>query len=77
MAAELARNLPTPNPLPALSAEQKLLAGDHLAKLLKSRIAYHHSGLKLRRARRYRSKPLAKAGFSFVSWWRRWAWLPV
>src|SRR5260221_1809702 len=44
MAAELARNLPTPNPL-QLSAEQKLIAGGHLARLLKSRIAYHHSGL--------------------------------
>jgi len=39
MAAELARNLPTPNPL-QLSTEQKLIAGEHLAKLLKSRIAF-------------------------------------
>src|SRR5713226_5988513 len=31
MAAELARYLPTPNPLP-LSPEQKLLVGEHLAK---------------------------------------------
>jgi len=44
MAAELARNLPTPNPL-QLSAGQKQIAGEHLARLLKSRIAYHHSGL--------------------------------
>src|SRR4029079_18024482 len=43
-AADLARQLPTPNPL-QLSAEQKLIVGDHLAKLLKSRVAYHHSGL--------------------------------
>ncbi len=60
MAAELARNLPTPNPL-QLSAEQKLLAGDHLAKLLKSRIAYHHSGLSYG-ARAGIIEPLAKAG---------------
>ena len=35
MAAELARQLPTPNPL-ALSTEQKQIVGEHLAKLLKS-----------------------------------------
>src|SRR5204862_8035055 len=44
LAAELARQLPTPNPL-QLSHEQKLLAGEHLAKMLNNRIAYHHSGL--------------------------------
>src|SRR5204863_6849491 len=44
LAAELARHLPTPNPL-QLGHEQKLLVGEHLAKLLRSRIAYHHSGL--------------------------------
>ncbi|MDB6066011.1 MAG: box helicase domain protein [Pedosphaera sp.] len=60
MAAELARNLPTPNPL-QLTAEQKLLVGDHLAKLLKSRIAYHHSGLSYG-ARAGVIEPLAKAG---------------
>ncbi len=60
MAAELARNLPTPNPL-QLSAEQKLIAGEHLAKLLKSRIAYHHSGLSYG-ARAGVIEPLAKAG---------------
>jgi len=60
MAAELARNLPTPNPL-QLSADQKLLAGDHLAKLLKSRIAFHHSGLSYG-ARAGVIEPLAKAG---------------
>src|SRR5262249_34824003 len=42
MAADLARNLPTPNPL-QLSTEQKQIVGEHLAKMLKSRIAYHHS----------------------------------
>jgi hypothetical protein len=60
MAADLARNLPTPNPL-QLSAEQKLLVGDHLAKLLKSRVAYHHSGLSYG-ARAGVIEPLAKAG---------------
>ena len=60
MAAELARTLPTPNPL-QLSADQKILAGDHLAKLLKSRIAYHHSGLSYG-ARAGVIEPLAKAG---------------
>src|SRR5204862_2683455 len=43
LAAELARFLPNPNPL-ALSPEQKLLVGEHMAKMLKSRITYHHSG---------------------------------
>jgi hypothetical protein len=60
MAAELARNLPTPNPL-QLSPEQKLIVGDHLAKMLKSRIAYHHSGLSYG-ARAGVIEPLAKAG---------------
>src|SRR5580700_11405093 len=44
MANELSRLLPTPNPL-KLSAEQKTLVGESLARMLKSRIAYHHSGL--------------------------------
>jgi superfamily II DNA/RNA helicase len=60
MAAELARQLPTPNPL-QLTTEQKLIAGEHLAKLLKSRIAYHHSGLSYA-ARAGVIEPLAKAG---------------
>jgi len=60
MAADLARNLPTPNPLP-LSTEQKQLVGEHLAKLLKSRITYHHSGLSYA-ARAGVVEPLAKAG---------------
>ncbi|HEU5125888.1 MAG TPA: DEAD/DEAH box helicase [Verrucomicrobiae bacterium] len=60
MAADLARQLPTPNPL-QLSAEQKLIVGDHLAKMLKSRIAYHHSGLSYG-ARAGVIEPLAKAG---------------
>jgi len=60
MAADLARQLPNPNPL-QLSTEQKLISGDHLAKLLKSRIAYHHSGLSYA-ARAGVIEPLAKAG---------------
>jgi superfamily II DNA/RNA helicase len=60
MAAELARQLPNPNPL-QLSTEQKLIVGEHLAKLLKARIAYHHSGLSYG-ARAGVIEPLAKAG---------------
>jgi len=60
MATELARQLPNPNPL-ALSAAQKQLVGDHLARLLKCRIAYHHSGLSYA-ARAGVVEPLAKAG---------------
>src|SRR5213083_3060664 len=44
MAAELTRFLPLPNPL-QLSEEQRKLAGEHLGKMLRSRIVYHHSGL--------------------------------
>src|SRR4051812_13193009 len=60
MAADLARQLPTPNPL-QLSTDQKLIAGEHLGRLLKSRIAYHHSGLSYG-ARAGVIEPLAKAG---------------
>jgi late competence protein required for DNA uptake (superfamily II DNA/RNA helicase) len=60
MASELARQLPTPNPL-QLSTEQKLIVGEHLAKLLKSRVTYHHSGLSYG-ARAGVIEPLAKAG---------------
>ena len=60
MASELARQLPTPNPL-ALSTEQKLVVGDQLGKLLKARVAYHHSGLSYA-ARAGVIEPLAKAG---------------
>jgi len=60
MAAELARQLPTPNPL-SLSSEQKLVVGENLARLLKCRVAYHHSGLSYG-ARAGVVEPLAKAG---------------
>src|SRR5687767_7669205 len=60
MAAELARYLPTPNPL-TLSQEQRLIVGENLGKMLKSRIAYHHSGLSYA-ARAGVIEPLAKAG---------------
>jgi hypothetical protein len=60
MAAELARQLPNPNPL-LLSAAQKQVVGEHLARLLKCRVAYHHSGLSYA-ARAGVLEPLAKAG---------------
>jgi superfamily II DNA/RNA helicase len=60
LAAEIARNLPTPNPLP-LNIDQKNLAGEHLSKLLKSRVVYHHSGLSYG-IRAGLIEPLAKAG---------------
>jgi superfamily II DNA/RNA helicase len=60
MANELARMLPTPNPL-SLSPEQKALANESLARMLKSRVAYHHSGLSYA-ARAGVVEPLAKAG---------------
>ncbi|MEY2467240.1 MAG: ATP-dependent helicase, partial [Verrucomicrobiota bacterium] len=44
-----------------LSHEQKLVVGEHLAKLLKSRVTYHHSGLSYA-ARAGVIEPLAKAG---------------
>ena len=60
LAAEIARQLPAPNPL-TLSYEQKHLVGDHLAKMLKGRVAYHHSGLSYA-TRAGVIEPLAKAG---------------
>lgn len=60
LANELSRYLPNPNPL-QLTVEQKQLVGEHLGKLLKSRVAYHHSGLSYG-ARAGVIEPLAKAG---------------
>jgi superfamily II DNA/RNA helicase len=60
LAGELARQLPTPNPL-SLSARQKALLSDPLARMLKCRVAYHHSGLSYG-ARAGVIEPLAKAG---------------
>src|SRR5947199_1558559 len=60
LAAELTRYMPTPNPL-TLRIDQKQLVGEHLAKMLKNRIAYHHSGLSYA-ARAGVIEPLAKAG---------------
>jgi superfamily II DNA/RNA helicase len=60
MASELARQLPAPQPL-QLGTEQKLLVGEHLARLLKVRVCYHHSGLSYG-ARAGVIEPLAKAG---------------
>lgn len=60
IATELARQLPTPFPL-QLSEAQRKLVGEHLAKLLKARVAYHHSGLSYA-VRAGVIEPLAKAG---------------
>jgi replicative superfamily II helicase len=59
LAADLARQLPIVNPL-QLSTEQKLVVGEHLAKLLKTRVA---SGS---------SSPWPRPGNCEWSW-RRWA----
>src|SRR6201999_1348211 len=50
----------TPNPL-SLSAEQKALVGESMARMLKARVCYHHSGLSYA-ARAGVVEPLAKAG---------------
>ena len=60
LAADIARNLPNPNPL-QLTAGQKDLVDDHLARMLQARVAYHHSGLSYG-ARAGVVEPLAKAG---------------
>src|SRR5215510_2100394 len=60
MARDLSRQLPCPNPL-QLTVEQKLIAGPHLERMLKARIAYHHSGLSYA-TRAGVIEPLAKAG---------------
>jgi DEAD/DEAH box helicase len=60
MAADLARQLPNSNPL-VLSDAQRRLVGENVAKMLRSRVAYHHSGLSYA-VRAGVIEPLAKAG---------------
>jgi len=60
IAAEIARELPNPNPL-VLSEPQRRLVGEHLARMLRARVAYHHSGLSYG-IRAGVIEPLAKAG---------------
>ncbi|MCD8483923.1 MAG: hypothetical protein LR015_15515 [Verrucomicrobia bacterium] len=56
----MASLLPEEDPL-QLTDEQNAIAGDSLAKLLRARIAYHHSGLDYKQ-RAGLVEPLAKAG---------------
>jgi len=60
LASDLARQLPCPQPL-QLTEAQKRLVGEPLAKMLKSRVAYHHSGLSYA-VRAGVIEPLTKAG---------------
>jgi superfamily II DNA/RNA helicase len=60
MAQAIASAMTLRDPLP-LSAEQEALAGKRLAKLLRNRVAYHHSGLSYA-VRAGLIEPLAKAG---------------
>lgn len=60
LAMQLARMLPEEEPL-VLTPEQRRLAGDTLARLLRLRIAFHHSGLDYAQ-RAGLVEPLAKAG---------------
>ena len=60
LARQLAAALPADQPL-ALTLEQEQLAGNQLARLLRSRVAYHHSGLHYAQ-RAGLIEPLAKAG---------------
>ncbi len=60
LATRIARYLPTPDPL-QLTPEQRRLLSAPMARMLKSRIAYHHSGLPYG-ARAGVIEPLAKAG---------------
>lgn len=60
LARDLSAALPVDDPLP-LSPEQSALAGEPLARMLRRRIAYHHSGLSYA-ARAGLIEPLAKAG---------------
>jgi len=60
LAGKLSAALPLPEWL-ELTQEQRAIAGDDLAKLLRNRIAFHHSGLNYRQ-RAGLIEPLAKAG---------------
>ncbi|MEO5722683.1 MAG: DEAD/DEAH box helicase [Chthoniobacterales bacterium] len=60
LAQAMASAMTVRDPLP-LSAAQEALAGKRLAKLLRSRVAYHHSGLSYA-VRAGLIEPLAKAG---------------
>ena len=60
MAQAIGNALPQRDPL-ALSPAQEALAGKRLAKLLRNRVAYHHSGLSYA-VRAGLIEPLAKAG---------------
>jgi hypothetical protein len=60
LARQLARMLPEEDPL-VLTEAQTRLAGESLARLLRARIAFHHSGLSYRQ-RAGLVEPLAKAG---------------
>ncbi len=60
LARQFARELPLTDPL-TLTPEQELVCGPELVKLLKQRVAYHHSGLTYAQ-RAGVIEPLAKAG---------------
>ena len=60
LARQFARELPLSDPL-TLTAEQESICGPALAKLLRQRVAYHHSGLTYAQ-RAGLIEPLAKAG---------------
>ena len=60
LARQLSLQLPNQDPL-VLTDEQKRLVGDHMARMLQNRVAYHHSGLSYA-ARAGVIEPLAKAG---------------
>ena len=60
LAFDIARMLPEEDPL-VLTPDQEKLAGDRLKRLLRARVAYHHSGLDYGQ-RAGLIEPLAKAG---------------
>jgi len=60
LARQFARELPLPDPL-TLTPEQEQLCGPAVTKLLRNRVAYHHSGLSYAQ-RAGVIEPLAKAG---------------